>query len=115
MNTRLKRRKPQKLGIRKQPQERNPSHLRYVRGFECAIAGKSGHECSERIEAAHVRMGTDGGIGVKPSDRFTIPLCSAAHRLQHDVGEIAFQQRYGINMLELAEDLYRRSPHRRDE
>ena len=115
MNTRLQRRKAPKLGIRKQPQERNPSHLKWVRGHECAIAGDSGHTCGGRIEAAHVRTGTDGALGVKPSDRFAIPLCSVAHRAQHAIGEAAFERRWRIKMREIADDLYRRSPHRRDE
>lgn len=55
--------------------------------------------------------GTDGGMGVKPSDRFVIPLCSAAHREQHNVGEAEFQRMYGVNMRKIADSLWAKSPH----
>ena len=65
------------------------------------------------IEAAHVRTGTDGGAGMKPSDRWAISLCSAHHREQHQVGETEFELRRGISMKALAEEFFAKSPHRR--
>ena len=53
------------------------------------------------------------GMGVKPSDCFVIPLCSAAHREQHNVGEAEFQRIYGINMRRIADSLWLKSPHGR--
>jgi hypothetical protein len=47
-------------------------------------------ECTGNIEAAHVRMGTDGGMGMKPSDCYVVPLCSACHAYQHKIGERKF-------------------------
>jgi hypothetical protein len=64
------------------------------------------------IECAHVRGGTDGGIGIKPSDRFCISLCKSCHSDQHRMGERTFEQMWEIDMLELAEAFFRRSPHR---
>ena len=107
------RRKKPKLGLRKVPQIRRPSHLTWLRGHECAIAGRNGHACEGRIEAAHVRAGTDGGLGVKPSDCWTLPLCTSAHALQHQIGEAEFERRYGIDMKAIASALWARSPHRR--
>lgn len=108
-----KRRKPERMGVRASAQLRSPSHLRWVRGHFCAIAGKNGHICEGRIEAAHVRTGTDGGMGVKPSDNWSIPLCSAAHiPIQHQVGEAEFERRYGLNMKQIAQALWAKSPHR---
>lgn len=104
-----KRRKAEKH--KKAPQLRSPSHLQWVRGHECAIAGR--HECKGRIQAAHVRNGTDGGMGVKPSDCFVIPLCEAAHEWQHFIGEQAFELATGIKMRGVADALWRVSPHRR--
>lgn len=40
-------------------------------------------------EAAHVRIRTNGGTGIKPSDEFVVPLCSNCHRTQHG-GERTF-------------------------
>jgi len=37
-----------------------------------------------------VRTGTDGGVGIKPSDRYAVPLCTACHAKQHRVGELTF-------------------------
>jgi hypothetical protein len=104
-----RRRKPEPLGLREAPQIRNSSHLRWIRGFECAVRDA---ECSGRIEAAHVRTGTDGGLGVKPSDCWTIPLCTLHHRFQHDVGEAHFELDYRIDMKKIAAELWTRSPHK---
>lgn len=108
-----KRRKPQALGIRQSPQVRCAGHLTWVRGHECAIAGRAGHVCTGKIEAAHVRLGTDGGMAVKPGDNWAIPLCAGAHAEQHNIGEASFSARYGIDMKATAAALWRRSQHRK--
>lgn len=109
----LRRRKAEPMRVKEKTVIRCPSHLAWVRGFECAaINRRSAHECFGKIEAAHVRTGTDGGTSMKPSDCWTIPLCAAAHREQHDVGEPAFERMYGISMRQVAERLWRMSPHR---
>jgi hypothetical protein len=58
-----------------------------------------------------VRGGTDGGIGLKPSDRWLVSLCVDHHAEQHRIGEREFERRYGIEMAALAEEFSRRSPH----
>jgi hypothetical protein len=108
-----KRRKPQKLGLRAEPQIRSQSHMAWVRGHECAVAGTVGMSCSDRIEAAHVRVGTDGGMGVKPGDNWVLPLCSAHHAQQHALGETTFAALHKINMKQIAAELWVKSPHRR--
>jgi hypothetical protein len=65
------------------------------------------------IECAHVRTGTDGGTGLKPSDRWAISLCRDHHREQHRIGERAFERRYNIDLYELALEFARKSPHRK--
>lgn len=112
-----KRRKPAKAGIHEPPQIRNASHLKWVRGHECAVAMRSpdlieGKQCSGRIEAAHIRVGTDGGMGVKPGDNWAIPLCSFHHAEQHRMGELTFSVIYGIPLHTIAQLLWARSPHR---
>jgi hypothetical protein len=86
-----------------------PAHRAWVRRHFCSVPG-----CLNLpIECAHVRGGTDGGQGLKPSDRWTISLCRAHHQEQHRIGEAAFEARYAIELLALAEAFASRSPHRR--
>lgn len=108
-----KRRKRPKMRVREPSQIRCAGHLKWVRGHVCAVKGVNGHVCEGKIEAAHVRRGTDGGVGIKPSDTWTVPLCSGAHLYQHTVGEATFEREARINMKEVAEGLARRSPHRK--
>jgi hypothetical protein len=65
---------------------RDKKHLNFIRSLPCLICGVFGSE------AAHLRKGTDGGIGLKPSDKFTTPLCHNCHAEQHRVGELRFWQ-----------------------
>lgn len=109
----LKRRKAPKMGVREPERIDCPGHLKFVRGFECAIAGRAGHVCGGKIEAAHVRTGTDGGTSYKPSDCWAIPLCSEGHREQHQIGEHRFEKKYGVDMKKQARAIWQRSAHRR--
>ena len=97
-SSRPRRRKLGLPKVKERKQLRSPAHLKWVRGHECCIAGRNGHQCQGRIEAMHVRTGTDGGMGVKPSDNWAVPGCSAAHAEQHRIGEIAFERKYEINL-----------------
>jgi hypothetical protein len=40
-------------------------------------------------------------MGVKPSDRYSVPLCTACHAHQHD-GELSFWAALGIDPLNVA-------------
>lgn len=101
---RPKRRKPEKMGVRQRPQVRSEAFRQYVRGCVCIIAGRGGHVCSGKVQFCHVRGGTDGGLGVKPSDCFGVPICAEGHIPdQHQHGEVAFQRKYGVNLREAAE------------
>jgi len=105
-----KRRKRPKMRVREPSQIRCVAHLKWVRGHECVMAALLLHFCDGKVEAAHVRSGTDGGVGIKPSDIWVIPLCSRAHRYQHDIGEAAFEKEFNINMKDIAKGLARHSP-----
>jgi hypothetical protein len=87
--------------------KRSPAHRKWVRGHACCGCGSM-----TAIEAAHVRVGTDGGAGIKPSDRWVISLCKDCHSLQHQMGEPAFEKRHGIDMKALAAAFFKASPHR---
>jgi hypothetical protein len=83
-------------------------HRAWVRRHHCCVPG-----CLNiPIECAHVRTGTDGGVGLKPSDRWTVSLCSAHHAEQHRIGERRFERRYGLDLRVLAMNFALKSPHR---
>ena len=85
-----------------------PAHRAWVRRHHCSVDG-----CARgSIECAHVRGGTDGGMALKPSDRWVISLCRDHHFEQHQIGERAFAERYGLDLIALAREFARRSPQR---
>lgn len=88
-------------------QRRSPAHRAWVRGFACCACGSTA-----AIECAHVRSGTDGGTGIKPSDVWCISLCRDCHARQHVVGEPAFEREHRIDMKALAREFLAKSPHR---
>lgn len=63
---------------------RDKEHLALVRMLPCAMGGKG------KVEACHIRKGTDGAMGMKPSDCYVIPLSQEKHAEQHRVGELSF-------------------------
>lgn len=83
---------------------RNAGHLAFVRSLPCAICGSR-----PPSEACHIRAGTDGGLGVKPHDRWTVPMCSAHHREQHQRGEVEFFGSRGVDSHGLATRLWLKS------
>jgi hypothetical protein len=84
-----------------------PGHRVWVRRHHCSVPG-----CLRQpIECVHVRARTDGGTGMKPSDRWVISLCVFHHREQHQIGESRFEEKHDIDMIALAREFARRSPH----
>jgi len=76
---------------------RKGQHLTFVRQLACVACGKAAPS-----DAAHVRTGTDSGIGIKPADRYSVPLCSACHARQHQIGELTFWSQLRIDPLNVA-------------
>ena len=124
-----RRRKRAKMGVRQESRVRSAAHLQWVRGHECAIAGKSftgtmhglagtsiefrsHHACEGKIQAHHVRVTGDGTTGKKPGDDKTVPLCRTAHDTGHSIGWKSFEARYRVDLTALAAELWKRSPHR---
>lgn len=87
---------------------RCPSHTKWVGEHACSVPGCAGRP----IEVAHVRTGTNGGMGVKPTDDWTISLCHDHHGEQHRIGEPPFEAMHEIDMKALARLFARQSPHR---
>jgi hypothetical protein len=84
-----------------------PAHRMWVRQHFCSVP-----LCRRGpIECAHVRTGTDGGAGIKPSDKWVVSLCAFHHREQHQIGELDFEGKHDIDLRALAREFARRSPH----
>lgn len=83
------------------------AHLNFIRSLPCVCCGNN-----IQTEAAHLRaidrMYGKGitGAGRKPSDMWTLPLCSQHHRDQHSGNEKAFWATQGINPFVLALSLF---------
>ena len=80
---------------------RRGAHLAFVRLLPCVACGKAAPS-----DAAHVRTGTDGGTGIKPGDRYAVPLCAACHAKQHRVGELTFWSALRIDPINVAARLW---------
>jgi hypothetical protein len=76
---------------------RRGQHLTFIRQLPCVACGRAAPS-----EPAHVRTGTDGGVGIKPGDRYAVPLCTACHAKQHRVGELSFWSALRIDPLNVA-------------
>lgn len=105
-DTRSRQRKPDRW-------IRDKDHLSFIRSLPCCVCGRA------PCDAAHVRNGTDGAMGRKPSDKWAVPLCSiyptssttlstGCHGRQHYEGEETFWSRYG-DPIGLAEHLWKAS------
>lgn len=108
----IRRRKRPKFGTDRGGPLRSASHLKWLRGNCCSVEHlfDPDKKCEGKIEAAHVRTGTDGGMASKPSDFHAIALCERHHREQHQIGEAAFERRYAIDMKKTAASFWEFSP-----
>lgn len=86
---------------KRQPREHDKPYLAFVRRQPCMICGTT-----RAVEAAHVRSGypeagwRSTGMGEKPNDRRTLPLCADHHRegpkSQHAANERRWWNGHGI-------------------
>ena len=86
---------------------KNEKHLAFIRSLPCVICADA-----TATEAAHIRYADERagkrqtGIGEKPSDQWTIPLCGNHHRAQHSMGEREFWKSVGADPILIALSLY---------
>lgn len=86
---------------------RSTAHRDWIRSHFCCVPG-----CQLMpIEVAHVNRASNGGMGRKASDAFTVSLCREHHAESHR-GERSFEAKHGVNLMSLAEEFFRKSPHR---
>lgn len=92
---------------RRRPREEDGQHLKFIASLPCVSCGIN--ECSD---AAHLRAGNRlygkpiTGMGEKPSDRWTLPLCRMCHAKQHGMNEISFWEAREINPWALCQTLH---------
>lgn len=90
--------------------ERDNAHLAFVRRLPCVATYAETGQLAFGCQAAHVRMvreGKPGGMGVKPSDKWTVPLTAEQHDKQTNRGgERGFWACLGIDPIDLAARLY---------
>ena len=104
-----KKPKAARMGVRPSSVCRSAKHLRWIRTLRCIDP-----LCQARnIEAAHVRHGLPAGgmagVGIKPADYWTVPLCREHHREAHTKGHETFEREHlppGVTMAELAIYVY---------
>lgn len=97
------------------PRVRSDRHLAAIRSMPCLICGK--HSPSE---PAHIRLSRaeykieQAGMGAKPHDFLTVPLCAEHHRngndAEHMIGTKAFWRQHGIDPIPIALKLNELSP-----
>lgn len=98
---------PRRLPKRKAKSGRwkSQAHCNWLRGFACCAC-----DSDVCIEVSHIRIGTDGGMGRKPSDYYSLPLCKICHQSLHQKGERTFYDVNNISALELAVEFAKASP-----
>jgi hypothetical protein len=88
---------------RKRPRQENDAHLKFIRTLPCLCCGTR-----KNIQAAHIRSASvvygkrATGIGEKPDDKFSLPVCAAHHQQQHQGNELAFWTARGIDPFKIA-------------
>ena len=93
-----------------EPDERkHPKHLEWIKKQRCLLHGG---ECGGQVVPHHVRNGTGAGTGLKPDDRWTVPLCFWHHDRLHREGWRTFERVYNVNLRSEALRLAERSPDR---
>lgn len=76
----------------KPTREKDDDYLAFVKRRPCLV-----HECKGvDVDAHHVREKGKGGIGTKPSDRRTVPLCRKHHDFYHQQGRANFERDFAI-------------------
>jgi hypothetical protein len=100
------RRERLRSGILRAPKRIWLRHRKFVRSHCCCVPGCPPLE----TQFAHVRSAANAGTSLKPHDAYAVPLCFNHHREQHDCGVATFEDRHGIDLWAIAQELLRRWP-----
>jgi hypothetical protein len=90
--------------ISKPVRERDRDHLRFVASQPCLICGRT------PSDAHHIKFAEQRAMGLKVSDKFTVPVCRLHHRELHRRGdERAWWATHGIDPITTAANLWRKT------
>jgi hypothetical protein len=90
---------------RTKPTGKSSTHLDNLRRLPCLLSGGPAEVAHLRFaDAAHNKPLT--GVGIKPEDRWAVPLSPLLHRLstesQHSMNEREFWKQFGVDPLKVA-------------
>lgn len=93
--------------MQRDPRQHDEKHLAFIRQCPCLV-------CLDNTstEASHIRFSDarvakiNPGVGQKPHDYWTVPLCGKHHREQHEMNEKTFWDGQMIDPLFVAMALY---------
>ncbi len=88
--------------VPKSPPINSKAHRAFVCTFECAARSET---CYGRIDPHHVTTRGAGG-----GDETCIPLCRGHHIEIHAIGVETFAKKHGLDLLEKAALLWKKSP-----
>lgn len=96
----------------RQPRIKDPAYLAFIRKQPCCVCGKPAPSHAAHVRAGYPEAGWRAtGMGEKPDDRRTLPLCAADHLdgpyAQHRTNERAWWEAQGIYPPGLAKRLAR--------
>lgn len=93
-----------RLALGTAKRHRDKDHLKRVAALPCLVCGR------RPSQAHHVRYAQPRGLGLKVSDEFTVPLCSADHDALHRAGnERGWWDEKRVDPLPFAEKLWAQS------
>lgn len=92
----------------RQPRVHNKKHLEKIGRLPCAVCGAFGSDAAH-LRASSIEHGKrQTGMGEKPDDKWTTPLCRTCHTEQHSspLGEVGWWEQYGLDPFDLCERLW---------
>jgi hypothetical protein len=105
-----KKREPVRSGILRGPKLVWKKHQKFIRRHTCVVTlAKIHDDCEGAVECCHWRSAANSGKGIKPPDWFTFPACSKHHREQHNIGQPAFERKYGLDLSAICAEFARLS------
>ena len=87
---------------KKKKRKKDEAYLDFIRHQPCVI-------CGQKAEPHHSPILKTSGVGMKGSDRETIPLCRYHHIEAHKMGKLTFAEKYNIDYefeINRLQDLY---------
>lgn len=91
----------------RQPRIQDKPHLRFVAELPCLVCKNNIESDAAHIRYADLSIGKRAvGVGEKPDDKWTVPLCRADHTKQHSMNEKEFWEAVRIDPLFIAQQLY---------